>query len=95
MSGGLRMALDATEIESNKNNLIIYPNPVINGKYIFLKYRASLKDLHLEVFDLSGKKIIVDILEDKIDVSELSDGIYILKESVEGVTTSSKFIISR
>ena len=93
MSGGLRMALDATHVIAHKSKLIVYPNPVVNDNYIYLKYKTNLDNLNLEVFDISGRKMNVKILTDKIDISTLKDGIYILREKIDGNFVSSKFVV--
>ena len=93
MSGGLRIAMDATDVISHKTKLVIYPNPVVNDKYIYLKYKTDLRKLNLEIFDVAGRKINTDILADKIDISTLKNGIYILREKVNGEFVISKFIV--
>ncbi|MCK5907687.1 MAG: VCBS repeat-containing protein, partial [Flavobacteriales bacterium] len=93
MSGGLRLALDATHVINHKNKLVIYPNPVVNDNYIYLKYKTNLRELTLDVFDTSGRKMSVKILANKIDISALNRGIYILREKIEGKFVSSKFIV--
>ena len=93
MSGGLRLAIDATKINENKNKLIIYPNPVDTENFIYLKNKGDIKKLNLEVYDISGRKMSVKILEDKIDVSNLKNGLYILREEAHGEYISTKFII--
>ena len=93
MSGGLRLAMDATHVISHKSKLVIYPNPVLNDNYIYIKYKTNLSKLNLEVFDISGRKVNVKILTDKIDISTLNNGVYILRENVEGTFVSSKFVV--
>ena len=93
MSGGLRIAMDATIVVAHKSKLVIFPNPVVNDKYISIKYKTDLNNLHLDVFDISGRKVNVKILTDKIDVSTLNNGVYILRENVDGKFISSKFVV--
>jgi hypothetical protein len=93
MSGGVRISLDATQVINHKAKLVIYPNPVVKGNFIYLKFKQNLKDLSLEVFDISGRKMNVNILEDKIDISSLKEGMYVLREKIEGKYVSSKFVV--
>jgi len=96
MSGGIRLAIDATtHFIAHKNKLIIYPNPVVNRKYIYLKYKTNLNNLYLDVFDISGRKINVIIHNNKIDISSLNDGVYLLREKVDGKYISSKFVVKQ
>ena len=55
-----------------------------------MKIKISLL---FEVYDISGRKMSVKILEDKIDVSNLKNGLYILREEAHGEYISTKFII--
>ena len=93
MSGGLRLALDATQVETHKTKLVVYPNPVVEGDFLYLKFKTNLKKLNLEIFDTSGRKMNVIILEDKIDISALKDGVYFIRENIEGKSVSSKFVV--
>ncbi|MEN8137561.1 MAG: T9SS type A sorting domain-containing protein [Bacteroidota bacterium] len=93
MSGGLRLAIDATQIIKHKNKLVVYPNPVIRGNYLYIKYRNNFNDI--DIFDISGRRMKVKVLEDKIDISNLNNGIYIIIEKTESDIISTKFIISR
>lgn len=93
MSGGIRVALDATIVIEHKFKLVIYPNPVVENNYIYLKYKTNLNNLKLEVFDISGRKINVKIHTDRIDISTLKNGIYILRENIDGDFVSSKFVV--
>jgi len=93
MSGGLRVAMDATTVIAHKSKLIIYPNPVVANKYIYIKYKTNLNYLNIEVFDISGRGVNVSIITDKIDISTLKNGIYIIREKVDGKYISSKFIV--
>ncbi|MDY0089335.1 MAG: T9SS type A sorting domain-containing protein [Flavobacteriaceae bacterium] len=60
------------------NPLKIYPNPVNN--ILNFDILASLNNEFAEIFDITGKKILVEKLNgSSINVSSLSNGIYILK----------------
>jgi len=95
MSGGLRIALDNTEIIKNKTKLIIYPNPIEDKTNIKIKYKEDLKNLNIEIFDISGRKIYFKIINNEIDVSLLKNGIYIIREQIGNTYLSSKFIVKR
>ena len=92
-SGGVRLALDATHIVEHKSKVIIYPNPVINDSYIYIKHKYDLSKLDIKIFDTSGREMNVKIYKDRIDISTLKNGIYILRENVDGKAVSSKFIV--
>lgn len=84
------------EVNSQKNNAIegltIYPNPVSNGKL----YISSTKNLskHIEIFDVLGKQVINETVDNnRLDVSILTNGIYIMKISQGNATTTKKLVI--
>ena len=68
-----------------------YPNPVANQ----LKVSASEKISKVEIFNIIGKKVISQLVEntsDEVNVSKLSKGIYILKTYINNSVGSQKFI---
>lgn len=77
---------DATNMEENQDSFSVYPNPFVD--YIIVNSKA-LETAYL--YDATGKQVAVFELslgENRIDVSGLSKGSYILK-----TTTSSKKLI--
>ena len=74
------------------SNLKIYPNPV-NGNYVTIQSPIS-GDKNIEVYDITGKRLINTILNsDKLDISSVSAGVYLVKVTVQGQSKVSKLII--
>ncbi len=70
------LSLDKTKLA---NKFRIYPNPVINTLSISA---INIKVDKIEVFNLSGKKLITKIINNnqiKLDVSSIATGIYFVK----------------
>jgi len=66
----------------------IYPNPTDN--YLFIE--GNVNPVSITIYNLLGAKVIAKSNTDKIDVSELSKGVYIIKIS-DGVSqTNKKFV---
>ena len=66
----------------------IYPNPTDN--YLFIE--GNVNPISITIYNLLGAKVIAKSNTDKIDVSELSKGVYIINIS-DGVSqTNKKFI---
>jgi hypothetical protein len=59
-----------------KNNLLIYPNP---AKENILLYNIPTETAQIEIIDSFGKKIKTVLKTDQISISELNQGIYLLK----------------
>ena len=79
------------DVELNKIEAKIYPNPVIDN----LNIEAKENILTLEVFDALGRKVISTNPKQKsitLDVSNLEKGIYILKLQTENGIGSYKVI---
>jgi hypothetical protein len=73
-------------------DLNIYPNPV-NGDYVTIQSSVS-GEKNIEVYDITGKRLINTILNsDKLDVSSVSSGVYLVKVTIQGQTKVSKLII--
>jgi hypothetical protein len=68
-----------TTIMGDEGNLVVYPNPAANDIYINLNSNAI--DLQANVFDLNGRLIQQQAIENgsKLSLEELQTGLYILK----------------
>ena len=80
---------DCSNLSLDENILYtsIYPNPASNYVYV-----NSDKDLEVIVFNLLGQQVIREFLADKIDISCLEKGTYIIN-LIDGINTSSHKII--
>ncbi|WP_228429242.1 T9SS type A sorting domain-containing protein [Chryseobacterium sp. 52] len=80
----------STNENTKKTSLSIYPNPVKD--IIYFKGMSGID--RVEVYNMVGQKIkISNTVEDRIDVSSLSKGTYILQIFVKGENSQSfKFI---
>ena len=73
--------------ENNLDDLKIYPNPVSECIYI-----NSNTELEAIVYDILGKEIKREYFKDKVDITYLEKGIYILNLT-DGINTSTHKII--
>ncbi|MGK6340909.1 T9SS type A sorting domain-containing protein [Chryseobacterium sp. DT-3] len=72
----------------NKKTVVVYPNPASD----FIKINSSGKIKNIEIYDMAGKKIEFRSENDKIDVSNLSTGNYLINIKTENGNFSEKFI---
>ena len=81
--------LGINELTTQKAN--IYPNPVQNELFVEVKNEQITK---IDIIDFSGKvlKSIANSTTKSIDVSELKQGIYVLKVSTETGVSTNRFI---
>ena len=77
------MSLNNIEFDS----IFLYPNPTTN--YVYLN---SDIELEVTVFDLLGKQVIREFIKEKLDISCLEKGTYIINLSDGFNTTSHKII---
>lgn len=74
-----------------KNGFSISPNPV--KTVINLKMPLNVKIDEVKIYNLLGKEVYFNsILEKQINISKLSNGIYLVKISSEGKTKTKRFI---
>jgi len=74
------------------NNFSIYPNPVKAG-YVNIN-TTSNEAINVTVFDLLGKKVITKTLSNnKLNVSSLKSGVYLLNIEQNGASTTKKLVI--
>ena len=73
------------EEEPNENDVVLYPNPTAGLVYIESSRETLNENLHVEVIDVQGKlvkKLQLNLSNNEpslIDLSELNDGVYLLK----------------
>jgi uncharacterized delta-60 repeat protein len=73
-------------------NVIIYPNPTKNG-IINLKSNSQIN--YIEVFDFTGKLVLKEyVVSNKVDLSILEMGTYLLKFEVNNEVVFNKIIIN-
>ncbi len=79
--------------------IMIYPNPVEND--LWIEGLVSNSPVSLTIFDLNGRKIWSDELvqssadRQKLELSTLESGIYILTLYLEGQISHQKFVVSK
>ena len=77
----------STSNQNNGNNLTIYPNPAYDYMYV-----NSTTELEATIYDILGKEIKREYFKDKLDITCLEKGIYILNLT-DGVNSSTHKII--
>ena len=79
---------DVTNVSDAKLSLLVYPNPTSD----ILNIKSDSKINAVSVVDMAGRKINVKLEGDKVDVSALPVGTYLINvETKDGITTE-KFI---
>jgi Secretion system C-terminal sorting domain len=85
--------LNVNQDENEIQNIKIYPNPAAD--YLTVMLPANLKTAEIKMFSLLGEYINFSILstpETRIDISNLSNGVYILEVLSEETISRHKFI---
>jgi hypothetical protein len=83
------------------NSISIYPNPSTSGTVNVKLNLASEADLTMDLYDVTGKKLNSYALKNirsgayTIDLSQYSNGIYLLKCSDGTATTSKKIMLTK
>lgn len=73
------------DIKYKERNLIsVWPNPASDYINIDIGTRNSHESVYLTIFDLQGKEILEVLFNEKIDISSLHEGMYIIVTSVNG-----------
>lgn len=74
-----------------KEEFKVFPNPVNNGEVYITN---SIKELlSVQIYDITGKLLKNTKTVDKVNVSELSTGIYVMKIQSNGQSIARKIII--
>jgi len=76
----------------NTNSIKMYPNPSSLG-YVTIKSRTS-EALDISVYSLLGKQVISEtITDERLNVSRLNAGLYIMRISQNDATITKKLVI--
>jgi len=80
-------------LENNSQKTFsIYPNPASNGYVNVTSTASGVKTVF--VYDVLGKQVInTTISSNKLNVSELTSGVYIMKISQNGILSTKKLVI--
>jgi hypothetical protein len=86
---------DGTSLSTNDiltNTFKIYPNPTSLG-YVNISSRSQTA-MNVSVFDILGKQVInTTVTNERLDVSKLNSGVYVMKISQDNATTTKKLVI--
>lgn len=83
-----RVNLGTSETAAKKESLTVSPNPTSD----YLSIKGGEKINKVEVFDMGGRKVDVNIVENKVDVRSLNAGSYIINIETKAGKTTDKFI---
>jgi len=83
----------------SNGGLTVYPNPSSDGK-VTIETAENLRNADVQVFSLMGRRIfgtVVPILDERksVDLSSLSQGVYIIRVRSAGFDVSQRVIINR
>lgn len=79
--------------KENQLDFTVFPNPV--SEYLNIQLPTGTTNANISVFDMSGKLIrdnAISVGKTKVDVSDLSTGVYVLKLNSEGKLGTKQFI---
>lgn len=82
------LELDKKEKTEINNDIKVYPNPVSD----ILTIVTTSKINNVEIYDISGKRIEVNVNDNKIDVRNLSGGVYIIIIETRNGKITKQFI---
>ena len=83
--------LSAVGIDELITNLSVYPNPT-NG---LVTIQTDLPIEYAAVYNSIGKKLQVNLIDNKLDLSHLSNGIYIISLSIDNHIITKRIILSK
>ena len=72
------------------HKVVLYPNPVVN--FINLEFETNTNNVEYMVYDMSGRLVLNGTYYDRIDVTSLTRGTFILQLNIDGKVKTEKFI---
>ena len=87
-------SLASNEFQISDSNYQIYPNPTKSILNISFSDFVNNDEIKYEIFDLFGRNVQNGIIENnQVNVNSMSNGIYIFKIEVNGISVSKKFAL--
>ena len=86
-------AVDINEINESQNYFLLYPNPA--SDYLTLRFAQNTSYAEIKIYNLLGELKSTSIkssTESMIDISDLSNGVYIIEVTTEKNIMRQKFI---
>ena len=81
------------------NNLRVFPNPLINGSSLYVDLVDKKGDLDLKIYTVTGKLVLKaksnNINKVKLNVSSLSNGVYMLEIASKNKSVARKLVIMK
>jgi hypothetical protein len=90
-----------TSAKDLSDNISVYPNPVTDGNLVVQYNLTSSQDINVKVYDLSGKEVYTTGFAKaqngnrKLDLSGLSNGMYMVTFSTEDGFASKKIMLRK
>ena len=82
---------------AQNENIIIYPNPATDIVTLNIN-NANNKDLEINIYDITGTLVKSEILkqnQQKINIGDLSNGVYMVSIKSKDLTENQRLIIQR
>lgn len=92
MKTGTVTATGISEFKNDKSEVVIYPNPANDKLHLEVNGKAVLK---IELYDLTGRLILIEMNALEINIPELEVGCYVVKIFTKDTIETKKIIISR
>jgi len=90
--------LSVSQVEAIFKSIKVYPNPLINGDNIHIKMNSNVS-VKISLYDVTGKLVLTDqtgnLTTKPINLSHLSNGIYLLRIGVDNLSVTKKVIIMK
>ncbi len=89
----LAEGLSVTEFQNENVNLKVYPNPVKNQ--LTIQIPSQFDEVRVRFYDVLGKKVIdtkVTAINQNINTSAITKGVYLVKIEAEGLAVTKKVI---
>ena len=87
---GCAASVGINEHNTPASELFVYPNPA--SDLLYVQYTAQSKNAAFEIYDATGHLVKQGRASQTIDVTGLSQGLYVLKISDNGKVISKKFL---
>ena len=91
--------LPVEDFKSSGKEIRLFPNPVNNGNYLNIDFGSTILSANVTIYSVTGKQIqnyvLNNLSKTSLNISGLTNGVYLLKISSNFQTVTRKFVVMK
>ena len=91
--------LPVVDFKTSGNEIRLFPNPITNGNYLNIDFGSTILSANVSIYSVTGKQIqnftLNNLSKTSLNISGLTNGVYLLKISSNFQSITRKFVVMK